>query len=158
MYMNRGWKTDFKKSSLFFNLKSSYLCGILLTRSVLHAICGFRRQICMRGSILFFFELFYFLKQDNIYTFNNCEWKALEPFKTGRRHWIFSFEIFNIQIRHSPSYSLSLMPLFEDIGSDFFHNTENFFDYILQLLSYASGSRKLINVSHRAGYPKVKGK
>ena len=46
------------------------------------------------------------------------------------------------------------MSLFEDIIRFFFHNTEKIFYYFLRLLSYASGSRKLINVSHRAGYPK----
>jgi hypothetical protein len=43
----------FLRSSLFFKLKLSSLSGILLTCSVLHAILGFRRQICMRCSILY---------------------------------------------------------------------------------------------------------
>ena len=43
----------FQMSSLFFKFKLSSLSGILPTWSVLHAIIGFRRQICMRCSILY---------------------------------------------------------------------------------------------------------
>jgi hypothetical protein len=40
-------------SSLFFKFKLRSLGGILLTRSVLHAILGFRWQTCMRCSIFY---------------------------------------------------------------------------------------------------------
>jgi hypothetical protein len=43
----------FKCRLYYFKFKLSSLSGILLTQSVLHAIHGFRWQICMRCSILY---------------------------------------------------------------------------------------------------------
>ncbi len=51
---------------------------------------GFFHQVTVRQPIgkqdSFFFELFYLLKQSNIYTFNNCEMTTYDTVRAQRRH------------------------------------------------------------------------